>query len=130
MSAFSRVLADAERTLRSVAGVPPEGTPDPRWQAMVEVGEFVGSNPEEVWQFASRWGCSSDANLREAVAACLVEHLLEHHFHSVFPRVRELASRNPVFADTVRRSWSFGETWNPADLQEWRSFQESLRNDG
>jgi hypothetical protein len=36
---------------------------DPRWQAIIEVAEYVKACPEEVWGFAARWGCSDDADL-------------------------------------------------------------------
>src|SRR5687767_14749965 len=42
----------------------PEGNIDPRWQAIIEVGEFVETEPEPVWSFIVRWGSSSDEDLR------------------------------------------------------------------
>ncbi len=73
---------DASQAIRYansiLPGVPaPEGEEDPRWQAIIDVGEFIQSDPEEVWTFLSRWGAHSDPDLRTAIAACLLEHLLE-----------------------------------------------------
>ena len=55
--------------------VAPEGETDPRWQAIIDVGDFIESDPELVWAFALRWGSSEDDDLRAAIATCLLEHL-------------------------------------------------------
>src|SRR5207253_10556311 len=34
----------------------PDGQEDPRWQAIIAVGEFVRTEPEAVWKFVERWG--------------------------------------------------------------------------
>ena len=103
-------LAKAEKLL--------PGTPtsdDPRWQAMLELqADFIQSNPEEIWQFVLRWGKHPQTDLRDAVACCLLEHLLEHHFLLLFPRVCAAAQASPRFADTLRRCYWMGEAaWPP-----------------
>ena len=32
----------------------PDGQEDPRWQAIIAVGEFVRTEPEAVWKFVER----------------------------------------------------------------------------
>jgi len=54
----------------------PDGETDPRWQAVIAVGEFIETDPEPVFAFAQRWGSSDNADLRMAIATCLLEHLL------------------------------------------------------
>src|SRR3954452_21880969 len=104
--AVRRAIARAERVL---PGTPaPEGKRDPRWQAIIRVGEFVETQPEAVWEFARRWGTHEQADLRMAVATCLLEHLLEHHFELLFPRVRRAAMESPRFADTFGSCWWLG----------------------
>jgi hypothetical protein len=61
-------------------GEPVEEGQDPRWQAIIAVGEHIESDPEVVWSFIRRWGSHRQEDLRDAVATCLLEHLLEHHF--------------------------------------------------
>src|SRR4051812_5262838 len=91
---------------RILPGKPaPEGRRDPRWQAIIRVGEFLETQPEVVWQFAHRWGKHGQADLRLAVATCLLEHLLGCHFEWLFPRVRRAALESPCFADTLRSCW-------------------------
>jgi hypothetical protein len=82
---------------------------DPRWQAVIAVGEYVESDPEPVWQFTLRWGAHPQEDLRDAVATCLLEHLLECHFEAYFPRVERAALTDAAFADTVQRCWPFGQ---------------------
>lgn len=82
---------------------------DQRWQAIIRVGDFIEDAPELVWQFALRWSKTPQADLRDAVATVLLEHLLEHHFKSMFPRVREEAAKSRRFVDTLSRCWWMGE---------------------
>lgn len=108
-----QAICSAERLL---PGKPaPDGELDPRWQAIIRVGEFIKSNPDEVWEFALRWGKHAHSDVRAAVATCLLEHLLEHHFAAILPRVREAAEASRRFADTLRRVWYFGQAADPAN---------------
>jgi hypothetical protein len=63
-----------------------------------------------VWPFIVRWGASSDEDLRNAVATCLLEHLLEYHFDAFIPRVEQAAHSNAFFANTVHRCAKFGQS--------------------
>src|SRR2546425_7939291 len=80
-----------------------DGAEDPRWQAIIAISEYIESSPEGLWQFTERWGTCPQEDLRNAIATCLLEHLLEHHFKLIFPRVRRLAKANGLFADTFSR---------------------------
>jgi len=105
-------IAAASRVLPGIAAA--TGT-DPRWQAIIEVGEYVDAHPDEVWDFAAQWGCSDDADLRSAIATCVLEHLLEHHFSSIFPKASLLARSDSNFAQTIRMCWRFGVAQKPAN---------------
>lgn len=108
-----RAILNAERLL---PGKPvPDGQLDPRWQAIIRVGEFIESNPDEVWEFALKWSKHPQADLRAAVSTCLLEHLLEHHFAEIFPRVREAARTSRRFAEAVGMVFYFGEAEEPAN---------------
>jgi hypothetical protein len=87
-----------------------EGEKDPRWQAIIAVGDFVESDPEPVWLFVERWAQHPDDDLRSAIATCLMEHLLEYHFDLLFPRMEVLARSNRWFAETVGMCWLFGQS--------------------
>jgi hypothetical protein len=110
-TSISRALARAERLLPSKPTYPA----DRRWRAMKDIhDEFIKTHPEEIWQFVLRWGKHPQTDLRDAVACCLLEHLLENHFNLIFPRVREAAKASRRFADTLRRCYWMGEAaWAP-----------------
>ncbi|WP_425618570.1 hypothetical protein NA78x_002279 [Anatilimnocola sp. NA78] len=96
---------------------------DPRWQALIAVAEFIEEAPEPIWQFVHRWGGNDSDDLRDAIATILLEHLLEHHFESIFPRVEEAVRRDRRFADTFLRCWKFGQTELPHNLSRFESLQ-------
>lgn len=108
-------------------GVPVAAGQDPRWQAIIAVGEFIESEPEAVWEFTRRWGCHSQEDLRDAIATCLLEHLLEYHFAAYFPQVGQLALADPLFADTFRRCWQFGQALEPGNAERFAALAERLR---
>src|SRR5207248_10348344 len=93
----------------------PEGKIDPRWQAIIAVGDYVPTDPEAVWEFARTWGCHPQADLRAAIATCLLEHLLQHHFVAMFPRVERLSERDALFAETVQWCAKFGQAEEPSN---------------
>ena len=49
-----------------------------------------------------------------AVATCLLEHLLQHHFDGFIARVEEEAMGSARFADTVCGCWKFGQAEEPS----------------
>jgi len=92
----------------------PEGETDPRWQAIIAVAEFIATDPEPVWLFALRWGCSQDEDLRAAIGTCVLEHLLEHHFDRYISKMEEAVLADRHFAATAAMCWKFGESENLA----------------
>ena len=93
----------------------PEGQDDPRWQAIIEVGHFIVTAPEAVWKFVRRWGVCPVEDVRDAIASCLLEHLLEHHFATIFPKVEKAVEEDALFADTFSRCWTFGQAKGSAN---------------
>ena len=94
-----------------------DGQKDDRWQAIVDVANFIDTNPEEVWQFVRRWGNYPQEDLQDAIACCLLEHLLEVHFQLVFPRVEQAVRKDAAFADTWCRCWKLGRR-KPLGIQK------------
>lgn len=97
----------------------PDGEDDPRWQAIIAIGEYIETHPEEIWSFVARWGTSAQEDLRAAIATCLLEHLLEHHFELIFPRVEQSAEADRMFADTFSRCWKFGQAELPENASKF-----------
>jgi hypothetical protein len=105
----------------------PDSEDDPRWQAILRISEYVESHPEEIWAFVLRWGRHEDEDLRAAVATVLLEHLLEHHFAVIFPRVSSEAMANEYFADTFRRCWKFGLAERPENSRQFDALVAEAR---
>ncbi len=89
---------------RLLPGMPAaEGEEDARWQAIIAVGDYIQTDPEAVWEFVRRWGVHPQVDVRDAIATCLLEHLLEHHFKTILPRVEQAITEDRLFADTLLR---------------------------
>jgi hypothetical protein len=102
---------------RLLPGEPVPGN-DPRWQAMLAVQDrFIVSHPEEIWEFVLRWSKHPQTDLRDAVACCLLEHLLENHFELLFPRVHNAAEKSRRFSDTLRRCYWLGQAASPRNAR-------------
>ena len=119
-------LAAAEELL---PGIPaPDGHVDPRWQAIIELSYFVEQEAEAVWPFVLKWGSHPDEDVRSAIATCLLEHLLESHFHLLFPRIETAAKCNTQFADTLSRCWKLGQAKEPVNAKKFDLLLADLRN--
>jgi hypothetical protein len=124
-TAVRRAITRAESILPGRAA--PDGQPDPRWQAIIRIGNFIEAYPEPVWKFARRWGKHTQADLRAAVATCLLEHLLEHHFETLFARVRREALASVRFADTLTSCWPVGLAALPRNVTRIERLKRELR---
>lgn len=124
-SEIQRTIVDAVEWANGV--LPGTGENDAlRWPAVIAVCEYVETNAEEVWDFIVRWGDHEDDDLRDAIASCGLEHLLEYHFSLIFPRVEELAKSNPLFATTFARCWKFGESETTANAKRFDQLRLEL----
>ena len=77
---------------------------------------FIESRPRAGWEFVERWGKHQSKDLRMAIATCILEHLLDHHFDLFFPRIEGLARSNRFFAEMVGGCWLFGDLEHAARL--------------
>ena len=118
-------IRDAEWRLPGEAA--PEAESDPRWQAIIEISEYIETDPDPIWQFVNTWGRSQDPDLRAAVATCLLEHLLEHHFDRVFPRVERAVAESREFADCFLGTWQFGQTELPGNRARFDALKAAIR---
>lgn len=108
-------------------GEPVDRGTDPRWQAIMAVGDHLESEPEAVWSFIRRWGGHPQEDLRNAIATVLLEHLLEQHFEEYFPRVEELALAEPLWGDTFQRCWRMGQAEEPLNATRWEALEARLQ---
>ena len=97
-----------------------------RWDMACMLAMHVEASPDEVWPIVARHGCSEDADVRMAIATCVLEHLLEHHFDLIFPRVEALALADARFAGTFGSCWKFGQSKEPANSARWDALEAKL----
>lgn len=120
---IAEAICEAEAIL---PGMPVEKGQDPRWQAIIAVGEFIESDPAAVWAFIRRWGGHPQEDLRSAIATCLLEHLLEYHFAVYFPQVEQVALMDLLFGDTFQRCGQFGQALEPGNAERYTALAERL----
>ena len=104
----------------------PRRSIDPRWQAIIKVGEYIETNPASVWRFILKWGSHTQDDLRMAIATILLEHLLEYHFDAYFSDVEKVALSDRLFADTFLSCWQFGQSETPARSKRFKRFRAEL----
>jgi len=98
-----------------------------RWQGAVELGEFLKDYPELVWSMVVKYGSKPNEDLRMAVATCLLEHLLEHHFKKYLPKVEKIIlSGNRNFRDTFKHCWKYGQAQTPLNSLRWGRLLKNL----
>ncbi len=120
MPASSRILTKIDRALAARG----ERT---RWRAAIALGEFTTFEPESIWPLVLKHGSRRHADARMAIATCVLEHILEHHFDTFFPRVADAARSSHWFADTARSCWLMGESELPRNARRWRRLMSELR---
>ena len=104
----------------------PEDSLDPRWQAIIKIADYIQSEPEDVWDFICTWGCHPQEDLKDAIATCLLEHLLELHFADYYPLVENMALTNSEFADTFLRCWKFGQSEDDKNASQFDAIRKRL----
>ena len=95
---------------------------DCRWQAVIIVGEYLRTNPTEVWRVIKRYGHAEDQDLRSAVSTILLEHLLEYQFQKFFPEVEREEVHSLFFADTLSMCSRFGQP-----KRDWKKIETLLQ---
>jgi hypothetical protein len=106
------------------------------WSAAVEAGEFIETEPHEVWELVKQFGSEPDPELKDAIATCVLEHLLEYHFNDFFGQLEEeVKSGNFELGETFMRCWKFGQSklrknslrWKKLETFVWRVREEQGR---
>lgn len=98
-----------------------------RWQAAITLGDLAESNPEAVWTLVVSHGSRWHGDVRMAIATCVLEHLLEHHFETFFPRVAIAAKNSRWFSDTFSSCYQLGQAKSPRNARRWKRLRKLLR---
>lgn len=101
-----------------------------RWEAAEAAYELVASQPQIAWDIVVSHGDNPLEDVRDAVATCILEHLLEHYFHEYFPLLeREIVSGRTLLGDTFRRCWKFGQAELPENSTRWNKLVDFSRSE-
>jgi len=98
-----------------------------RWQAAIALGELAESAQVRIWPLVLKHGSRRHADTRMAIATCVLEHILEYHFDTFFPRVADAARSSCLFADTAGSCWLMGRSELPRNARRWRRLISELR---
>jgi hypothetical protein len=99
-----------------------------RWQAAIKLGEYVESRPAAIWPLVVKYGSYRNSDVRMAIATCVLEHILEHHFNTYFRKVKQIVdSGNHNFADTLTSCWKFGQSELPTNAKRLDKLIEEIR---
>jgi hypothetical protein len=94
-----------------------------RWGSLAILGEYVETHPDRLWPLVLKWGSVKNYRIREGVACCVLEHILEHHFNTFFPRAVEYVERgHRRFAYTLAYCAKFGQAEETANSEAFDSF--------
>ena len=121
-----KAIAAAEKILPGQ--VAPDGETDERWQAIILIEEHIEKYPDEVWNFAAKWGCHNDEDLRTAIGVLLLERLLEHHFAAIFPRLEAAVRTDKNFAHSFMCAWKLGHALEPKNAARFDSLRAEIRD--
>jgi hypothetical protein len=108
----------------------PPGRRDPRWQAIICVGEFIEAEPDLVCDFALHWAKRRGRDLQSAIYCCLIEHLLEYHCERLLPRIRKAALANKRVAEhfmPYSPFWKFGQAELPENVARLKRLARDLQ---
>ncbi|NLS98305.1 MAG: hypothetical protein GXX96_39750 [Planctomycetaceae bacterium] len=98
---IERALSKARATLDHA---PVQAGVDPRWQALIDVGEHMDSSPDEIWEFIEDTRRDADEDLEAALTTVLLEHLVEQHAH-IRSKVIALAETDPQIKRMLQGCW-------------------------
>ncbi len=116
---------EADKTIRRLEALLESPARDQRWEAAAQLTDFATSKPYLVWPIVVRLGSSADEDLRQAVATCILEHVLEHYFVKYFPLLeKEIERGNPNLRDTLKLSWKLGQAETPENAKRWDKLLE------
>jgi hypothetical protein len=99
---------------------------DVRGHRLIDLCDYLESDPDPLWAFIARWGTHENEELRKAIGYYLLEHLLSHHFDRIFPRVEQLVGENSLFVDTFLASRKMGQAEAAENEARWDALAERL----
>lgn len=90
------------------------------WKGAELLGEHAEHNPDAIWSLVVKHGSATSPEVREAIATCVLEHILEHHFEPYFSDIesRVNAGDNSLL-QTLALCWKLGQAEVPENSCRW-----------
>lgn len=121
------VFAPVKFAMRDIDAALESGDESRIWKAAEQLGELAETEPRKIWSLVEKHGSSQNPEVRQAIATCVLEHVLQFHFDEYFSRVEQLINGgNSNFADTFRLCWKFDESWTNDDKRRWNALRSQL----
>jgi hypothetical protein len=106
----------------------PDRSSEIRWGGFQLLSALVEFSPEEIWPLTVSWGSVKNRSIRAGIACFVLEHLLEHHFSTFFPRVSDLIEDgNAEFAYTLACCLRLGQAERPDNAKAFDHLVERLQ---
>lgn len=95
--------------------------PSRRWEAASALTDYAVTSPEKVWPIIVRQVSRDDEDLQEAIATCILEHVLEYHFNRFFELLEEEIAKNgnEKLRETLKLCWKLGQAETPENSVRW-----------
>ena len=125
-SASGRVVTASPRKLKKIDGDLLSRRERTRWLGAIALGEFAESDPKAIWPLTIKHGSRRHADVRIAIATCVLEHILEYPFEKFFERVANAAKDSASLADTARSCWLMGRSELRRNTERWEKLMTQL----
>jgi hypothetical protein len=114
--------------LQTLEGQFTQTDPEAWWAGAVAMGEYCESEPGSIWPLTVKYASHDHAEMRMAIASCVLEHLLEFHFDPYFGLSRDIIrSGNRAFADTFSHCWKVGEADRPENAAKFDALVTEIK---
>lgn len=95
---------------------------DVQSKAAYDLGKLCEHHSDLLWLVAVKWGSHEDPDIRGLISACILEHILEYHFDTYFPKCADLIRAGNInFGDTFSKCYTFGQAERPASAREFEA---------
>lgn len=105
----SNVQKNLDFILKMADRLIPDRNNSIRWRTFLLVGEYIRDFPSKVWPFIVKYGAVPNKDIRNGVASCLLEHILEYHYDKYLPEVEKLLFSNKNYIYIFKGSFFFGD---------------------
>lgn len=79
-----------------------------RWKILTLLGNYSEQYPNILWPIIIKWGQSNISDIRNGIACCVLEHVLQYHKSKYIKRINKIVIEGSWYMkDTLDRCWRF-----------------------